>query len=114
MPQNVHDFLQECISLIDNRKVDPFTNDPDNRNTLNMLGYSVRNMLQEIKELKDSELFQGPVPDRSSKHPGDVWIFKKNIMGHLIYIKLKIRTIGSYKELFVMSFHPDRPQQGGI
>lgn len=110
----MHDFLQECITLVNQRKVDPFTNDQDNRNTLNMLGYSVTNMLQEIKDLNASDLSKGPVPDKSSKYPGNVWIFKKNIQGHLIYIKLKIRVIGDYKELFVMSFHPDRPPKGGI
>jgi hypothetical protein len=77
LPQNTDDFLQKCRDLIDTRKVDPFTNDSDNHNTLNLLGYSVRNLLQEIKDLEACNLFQGPLPDRSSKYPGDVWIFKK-------------------------------------
>lgn len=110
MGQSTNDFLNDCVDLIKNRKVDPFTNDPDNKSTLNLLGYSVRNMLQEIKELNESFLYKGPIPDDNSKHPGDVWIFKKPINGYVIYIKLKIRVIGNYRELFVMSFHPDRPK----
>ena len=111
MAQSVDDFLQECCLLIDRRLVDPFTNDKDNKATLNLLGYSIKALLEELKDLESKDLFRGPNPDRSSKHPGDVWEFKKVIQGHLIYIKLKIRIFdsGKRKDLFVMSFHPDRP-----
>jgi len=63
-------------------------------------------MLQEIKELEFKDYHGGPYPDRDSKYPGPVWIFKKIIGGYSIYIKLKIR-ITSRQELFVMAFHID-------
>lgn len=109
MSNATNDFLVECCGLIDSRKVDPFTNNPETKQTLNLLAYSVRAMLQEIKELEPTHWIKGPVKDHSSKYPGDVWVFKKVIEGYLIYIKLKIREVGGRKELFVMSFHPDRP-----
>jgi hypothetical protein len=108
LSQNVGDFLDECRELIQQRKVDPFTNDLDTKNTLDMLGYSIRAMLQEIKELESTHLHKGPKKDKNSKYPGEIWEFKKEVQGTLLYIKLKIRVICDRKELFVMSFHPDR------
>lgn len=110
MPQSVEDFLQRCRELIDTKKVDPFTNDPDTKQTLNILAYSVAAMLQELRELEPCHCVTGPLPDHNSKYGGYVWIFKKPVQGHLLYIKLKIRAVGTNEELFVMSFHPDRPQ----
>lgn len=108
LSQSVDSFLDECRELIRQRKVDPFTNDIDTKNTLNMLGYSTRAMLQEIFELEVDDLYKGPKKDKNSKYPGEVWEFKKEVQGILLYIKLKIRIIGDRRELFVMSFHPDR------
>ncbi|WP_366924782.1 hypothetical protein MFMK1_001782 [Metallumcola ferriviriculae] len=109
--QYVEDFLDECGKLIDARQVDPFTNNPETKATLNILGYNPRVMLQEIKELEPDTLYKGPVPDIDSKYLGNVWIFKKDIQGYVIYIKLKIRIYRHYRELFVMSFHIDRPRK---
>ncbi len=106
----VDEFLPDCKQLIKERKVDLFLNDADNKSTVNMLGYSVLNVLQELSELTADDLFDGPVPDKNSKYPGDVFIFKKSVQGHLLYIKLKIREAKGRKEVFMMSFHPDRPQ----
>lgn len=91
LSQCINQFLSESRVLIDNRQVDPFLNDQDNKSTLNLLGWSPRNMLDELKNLQPSDLCRGPLPDHSSKYPGDVWIFKKCIDGYLLYIKLKIK-----------------------
>ncbi|HCJ56148.1 MAG TPA: hypothetical protein DHV55_01225 [Clostridiaceae bacterium] len=109
MPLSADDFLCECRLLIDARQVDLFLNDADNRATVNLLSYSVRNVLQELRDLEASNLHSGPVPDNNSKYPGEVFIFKKSIGGYLLYIKLKIREVNGRKQLFMMSFHPDRP-----
>ena len=101
----IEEFLEKCRILIDSRKVDPFTQNKDTKSTLNLLGYNVRAMLQEIKELERKDFSGGPYLDRKSKYGGEVWIFIKIIQG---YIKLKIRAIGTDEELFVMSFHPER------
>jgi hypothetical protein len=109
LSQNVDEFLAECRTLINARKVDLFLNDPDNKNTVNLLAYSQSNVLQELQELTSSDLFEGPVPDNNSKYPGEVFIFKKQVRDLYLYIKLKIRDVRGQKEVFLMSFHPDRP-----
>lgn len=106
MQVKAEQFLRQCCILIDDGKVDPFTQNPKTKSTLNTLGYNVKVMLQEIKELKFQNYHGGPYHDRDSKYPGDVWIFKKIINSYSIYIKLKIR-VTSKEELFVMSFHID-------
>lgn len=107
MHTKVEDFLVECRELIDKRQIDLFLNDPENRATMEMLAYTPRAMTQEIRDIEPKDLFKGPVEDYDRSHTGHVWIFKKPIKGILIYIKLKIRVRGG-KEVFVMSFHPDR------
>lgn len=118
LPKIVNDFLNECRILIDSQEkrkdrthlyVDLFLNDPETKATINLLAYSTRNVLQELKELKAEDLFDGPTPDRNSKYPGELFIFKKVVGEHFLYIKLKIRVFGGKKQLFMMSFHPDRP-----
>lgn len=107
MHNTVEDFLTECCDLIDKRQVDLFLNDYDNRSTMELMGYNPRAVMQEIKELKANNLYEGPIGDHNSKHGGYVWIFKKEVNGVLLYIKLKIR-LRNGKEVFLMSFHPDR------
>jgi hypothetical protein len=111
LPNDINDYLAKCCKLIDESKkdkkrVDPFTNNQETKETLNLLGYSVSAMLQEIKELKEDNWDKGPEPDKSSKHPGDIWVFIKRIQNYTIYIKLKIRNLNGYDQLFIMSFHP--------
>lgn len=108
MHKTVEEFLGRCRFLIGCRKVDPFTNNGDTKSTLNLLGYTLKAMYQEIIELEKADCRGGPYPDRSSKHGGHVWIFVKPIQGYSIYIKLKIRVIDDDEELFIMSFHPER------
>lgn len=103
----VEDFLEECGKLIDNRRIDLFLNDPDNRSTMHLLGYNPKAIMQEIKDLKSSDLHEGPKEDKDKKHGGQVWIFKKTVCSIRLYIKLKIR-IRDGKEVFLMSFHPDK------
>ncbi|NJD04410.1 MAG: type II toxin-antitoxin system MqsR family toxin [Ruminiclostridium sp.] len=109
MGQDVNDFLAKCCLLIDERYVDPFTQNLETKDTLNLLGYSIKAMLQEIKELGEADLIKDPEPDKDSKYPGDVWIFIKKVQTYNIYIKLKIRELkNGDKQLFIMSFHPAR------
>lgn len=104
---STYGFLAECFELIDARRIDPFTGNTHTRATLNLLGYNIRAMQQEIMELTADNLVQGPIPDTNSKYPGMIWIFKKAIHGYFIYIKLKIRVVNDVRELFIMSFAID-------
>jgi hypothetical protein len=109
LSQNVEDFLSECRELIGQRNVSP---NPDaeatrkRRETLDKLGYNIPAMLQEIKELSPGDLNKGPEKDHN--YPNEVvWMFKKEIKGLIIYIKIKIRQIPTGKNLFITSFHID-------
>lgn len=104
---DVEEFLYKCRELIDRRQVDLFLNDPENRSTMDLIGYNPRALLQELKELEASDLHEGPVDDDNPDRTGQVWIFKKYIHGIRIYIKLKIRKRRN-EDVFLMSFHPDR------
>ena len=102
------DFLTECCLFIDTGQIHYLSNRKKNKDTLNLLQYSIPAMLQEIKELIGGDLYKGPVPDSDSKYPGDVWVFKKVIKGYPIYIKLKNKDFGDDgRLLLIMSFHID-------
>ena len=109
MYQDIEDFLKNCRELIEQRKVilNPKEDAKRRRiDTLDKLEYNIRAMLEEIKELSPNDLHSGPEKDYN--YPNDeVWIFKKDIKGYLIYIKIKIRQIPIGKELYVISFHLD-------
>ena len=107
LSDDIDSFLDKCRILIDKRQVDLFLNDPDNRQTMDLIQYSPRALMQELKELKPEDLHEGPVKDDNPLHEGYVWIFKKSICNRLLYIKIKIR-IRNKEEVFLMSFHPDR------
>ena len=106
MYSTVADFLNECHNLIKEGKVDLFLNDPDNRRTMEILGYNPEALLQEILELESKHLYKGPKMDKDSRYPGEIWEFKKEVQSILLYIKLKIR-VRNGKDVFLMSFHPD-------
>lgn len=101
------DFLKECYLLIQSRSIHFLSKKKKNKDTLNLLGYNIAVMLQEIIELTEGDLHEGPVPDDNINYPGNVWIFKKNISGYPIYIKLKFKLIEGVKLLLIMSFHLD-------
>lgn len=109
MSQDVEDFLEKCRELIDQRKVTLNPKEDAKRRrieTLDKLEYNIRAMLEEIKDLSSNDLHSGPETDHN--YPNEVvWIFKKDIKGYLIYIKIKIRQIPIGKDLYVTSFHLD-------
>lgn len=109
MSQDVEDFLRECRELIAQRKVtiNPKKDAKRRRiETLDKLEYNIQAMLEEIKELSPIDLHSGPEPDHVFLDEV-MWIFKKEIKGYLIYIKIKIRQIPIGKDLYVKSFHLD-------
>lgn len=107
MDECATEFLTRSRLLIQKRWVDPNTQNPKTRKTLDNLGLAPHHMLEEIMNLTEDDLFDGPCPDDNPKYGGIVWIFKKKIEGFIIYIKLKIRNRSAGEDLFVMSFHVD-------
>lgn len=64
----------------------------------------INQVWNEILLLTSSDYYQGPIPDRDRPLDGDViWIFKKDINDHLVYIKLRIDQRGCV----CLSFHKD-------
>jgi hypothetical protein len=49
------------------------------------------------------EYSKGPEPDRD--FPGELWVFGKEILGHEVYIKMKIDRQDEMEELTCISFH---------
>lgn len=77
-----------------------------NLDTLAILGYTKDDMLDEIYDLKYTEYFRGPVPDRDYPKDDDFWEFKRIIEGRVVYIKFKVRHVDGCYALFT-SYHID-------
>ncbi len=60
-----------------------------------------------IRSLNESNYIKGPLPDNkpSQSRNKPVWIFKKNWLGIIIYIKIKIFI--SKRKVLVVSLHED-------
>lgn len=77
-----------------------------NKETLEELGITLLDALDEVKCLDSSNYHSGPTEDRD--FPGTyLWIFKKIVINRLIYIKFKIKENGEDYKLKVISFHFD-------
>ena len=79
-----------------------------NINFLLDIGWTSRDVKNEILTLSHSDYFQGPVPDYDRPGTDDFWIFKRVIEGILVYIKFKIEYDDDGK-VNVVSFHDDQP-----
>ena len=74
--------------------------------TLTMLGIGWNEVKREIYELTPSDYLQGPEIDRDYPETEPFWMFKKNVDGHIIYVKFKVLhdSDGGVK---LVSFHLD-------
>lgn len=75
-------------------------------NTLAILGITWEDAKEEIYNLTPADFIQGPDVDRDRPSTDYFWKFKKVVLGHLIYIKIKVlyQTDHSVK---AVSFHID-------
>lgn len=99
-------ILDDMRTAIENNKFYPISR-KKNMKTLALLGIPWEVAKDEIYELKESDYFSGPKVDRDYPTSDFFWEFKKNIDGHLIYIKFKVL----YQEdggVRVVSFHLDK------
>ena len=75
-----------------------------NLETLSNMGFTVKEVKDEILSLDLLDYQKGPEPDYSCS--GDVWVFKRRIEGKELYIKLKIDIANDgYEALKCISFH---------
>lgn len=70
------------------------------------LGLTWEDAKEEIYSLKTQNYISGPEPDRNRPGSDMLWIFKKTVLGNVLYIKFKVEYLcdGSVK---VISFHLD-------
>ena len=99
-------ILNDMRTAIDNNKFYHIDRGK-NMKTLALLGIPWKVAKAEIYGLEESNYFCGPKVDRDNPSSDLFWEFKKDIDGHLIYIKFKVL----YQEdggVRVVSFHLDK------
>ena len=105
-PGEIEAFLEDCRKLI-NTSFYYTRNKPENRQTRIELGFTNKNIKDEIRTLSVENFSEGPTPDHHSKD--DIWIFGKLINQRELYIKLQISHFNdpgeSIDTLYCMSFH---------
>ncbi len=105
--EEVLTFLERIKKIIkmNNFKIDVNLNfdfkKEDNVNTMDMLNYSIKDVLNELQELTFSEYCQS-VPDLNHKDNIPYHVFFKTIQEREIYIKVKVRN---NKIIVCKSFH---------
>lgn len=99
----IQSFLDEMRSLMDQGRITTI-NRSKNMQTLMDLGITWKDAKQEIYELEQSDYVSGPAEDDQRPGTGPVWLFYKELLGHTIYIKLKLESTAE-PGVKVFSFH---------
>jgi len=100
--EEVAKFLKAAKSLIAYGRV-IFAKRSINLQDIVDIGLTMEGSRQELLSLTVEEYSKGPEPDRD--FPGDIWVFGKEILGHEVYIKMKIDRQDEMEELTCISFH---------
>ena len=105
-PAEIESFFVRCRKLIDSSFV-LYKNKPENKLTLIELGYTYKNVKDEIRNLSIENYSEGPSPDHHSLD--EIWVFGMLINQREIYIKLQLSHFNNPGELidtlYCMSFH---------
>jgi hypothetical protein len=79
----------------------------ENRDTITALGYTNRDVINEICSLSPRDYSEGPLSEHSTTN--EVWIFGKIIHGKEVYIKFKLIGINNSGQeidtVHCLSFH---------
>ena len=100
--EDVAKFLKNAKSLISNGDVF-IAKRTTNLQDIVEIGLSMDGVKQELLDLSVEDYSKGPEPDRD--FPGEVWVFGKEILGHEVYIKIKIDQRAKHKKVTCISFH---------
>ena len=99
-----HNFLKEFKALLGHRSYNLNKFHHKNKQTILKLGFTEAQILDVLYSLEIEDYCNGPIPDEY--HPGDYWVFGKQVDCLELYIKLKIVTKPSGDETaFCISFH---------
>lgn len=100
----IQDFLKDFKELLGQGSYNLNTLHYKNKQTILKLGYTKNQILDVLFSINVEDYCVGPIPDEY--HPGDYWVFGKEIDCLELYIKLKIAVKPSGDEIaFCISFH---------
>jgi hypothetical protein len=105
-PEEIEAFLEKCRKAIDSSFY-LYMGKPKNRRTIIELGYTPKNVKDEIKTLSVDNFSEGPKPDYQTKEME--WVFGKVIGGREIYIVIMLSRFNDPGDLiptlWCWSFH---------
>ena len=104
--EKVRDFLQLVKETIVNPVADQgwvLVKRPENKECILQLGFKYQDIKETLLGLSVEDYCDGPCYDRDQ--PGELWIFGKTIENKVIYIKLKLASLGQLNIVRIISFH---------
>jgi hypothetical protein len=84
--------LDEVIEAIRTCRID-IVNRTKNQETRLLLGITVCEQEDMVRSLTQHDYHEGPLDDRDTIRGGKLWVFKTELMGHPIYVKVKVIEI---------------------
>ena len=75
----------------------------ENKECLLQLGFKYPDIKETLLGLSVEDYCEGPCRDRDQ--PGELWVFGKSIENKVVYIKLKLASLGPLRIVRVVSFH---------
>lgn len=99
-------YLSKVKKLLTEGKYD-FIPRRKNMQALAQYGLTIKDVKNEILDLRVKDYYKGPKQDYDAKRPGEIWEFKKNIDGTVFYIKVKIVEENGEEVLKCLGFHED-------
>ena len=102
----VRDFLQLVKETIANPIADQgwvLVPRKENKECLLQLGFKYPDIKETLLGLSVEDYCEGPCDDRDQ--PGELWVFGKTIENKVVYIKLKLASLGPLRIVRVVSFH---------
>lgn len=102
---DIRKILNDMRSAIDSGKF-THVDRKKNMDTLALLGLTWQDAKDEIYTLEPKHYRQGPLDDRDIPASDKLWVFKKIVDGHVIYIKFKIVYMEDGR-VKLLSFHID-------
>ena len=75
----------------------------ENKECMLQLGFKYEDVGEALLNLTVEDYCDGPCQDRDQ--PGDLWIFGKFIETKVVYIKIKLASLGPLRIVRVVSFH---------
>jgi hypothetical protein len=101
--QVINRILADMRAALDAKKI-VFEDRMKNLDALAKLGLTKEDAYDEIYELSPDNYISGPSIDRDFPTEDKFWVFKKIVIGHLMYIKFKIVYLEDGR-IKIVSFH---------